>query len=67
MKEQEADSARREGYANGQRARRIADVLGTKTWPVYVQSDAWAEPVQNVLDAYEQGFHAGYGAKPRAY
>ena len=46
MRAQEADSAYRQGYANGQRARRLADALGTKTWPVYVQSDAWAEPVQ---------------------
>ena len=67
MREQEADSAYREGYANGQRARRLADALGTKTWPVYVQLDAWAETVQSVLDAYEQGFHVGYDAPPRSY
>jgi len=67
MREQEADSAYREGYANGQRARRLADALGTKTWPVYVQSDAWAAPVQNVLDAYEVGFQAGYAAPRQSY
>ena len=55
--------AYRQGYANGQRARRLADALGTKTWPVYVQSDAWAEPARDVLDAYERGFQEGYAGE----